>query len=160
MTKPKRKAVILTLILVWVACIMISCTPVKSPGEFFLLEEAYEKGVITKVELQNIADAYNSYKGKDNSFYRDKVGELEENIAEKIKQTHLDKLIAENVKNAKLSCVHIGQYYGKYNDCYAVSVHDEYRVSDVFFYDEYIIYGVKFYNFSNYFIQLWKENKN
>ncbi len=155
--KNKLKVVAILLLISLAVCALCSCASAKKRGEFYTVKEAYEKGWLTEEELQNLADVYNNY--FNSGFDRSSIGELDETISKKIKQTHANNL-KENYEcdNVDLDLIKIIRYYGKYGDCFAVYVRDEYIMIDLLTYDEYNVDGVKFYHF-RFDVVLWQENK-
>ena len=107
--------------------------------ETFTMEEAYEKGIITKENLQSIADLYNSYTSLP-------LSELDADVVKRIKITNLYKI---NEAIATIDDV-ILEFYGVFGDDQSVyAVRTFYRYGG---YGEGItnldIDGVIFYGYS------------
>ena len=74
--------------------------------ETFTMEEAYEKGIITKENLQSIADLYNSYTSLP-------LSELDADVVKRIKITKLYKI---NEAIATIDDVRLEGFYGVFGD--------------------------------------------
>ena len=108
--------------------------------ETFTMEEAYEKGIITKENLQSIADLYNSYTSLP-------LSELDADVVKRIKITNLYKI---NEAIATIDDV-ILEFYGVFGDDQSV-----YAVCTSYRYGGYLddmmdldIDGVIFYGYSD-----------
>lgn len=120
------------LLIIWVLimCLSILCacadkngnefddTPAKR-GDLYTLQEAYDLGLITKTDLQNIA-YYANYPNHDESFTPTPKNpeELSAETAHAIKQTYAYEIHQEN-ENLTItpSAVDIRRYHGTYNNC-------------------------------------------
>ena len=109
--------------------------------ETFTMEEAYEKGIITKENLQSIADLYNSYTSLP-------LSELDADVAKRIKITKLYKI---NEAIATIDDVRLERFYGVFGGDQSV-----YAVCTSYRYGGYLddmmdldIDGVIFYGYSD-----------
>lgn len=96
-----------------------SDTPAKR-GDFYTLQEAYDQGLITKADLQNIA-YYQNYSKHDESYIPTpkNPAELSAETAHAIKQTYAYDLHI----GKKPSEIFVTKYYGMYNDCVAIMIY-------------------------------------
>lgn len=142
-----KKTITLFLLIISVFLIQ-SCNNMNNLGTFYSLEEAYEMKLISKEDLINIAFYYNGEKQiNDSSISIKEKIKLTETQEQKIKNAHADRL-KDITDNIDLSLVYIKEYYGQYNNCYAVYIVDYYRTIDVYTIDEYVIDGVKFKDYT------------
>ena len=113
----------------------------KMYGTFYNLDEAYEKGVITRESIQLIADHPYPYD-------QEHFPKLENEIERKILH---DYDLLGIPRNERLSV----EFYGSYNGCYAVRIRNpQYDpIQDVVW--PFDIAGIKFY-MGRPFIQIWK----
>lgn len=142
-----KKTITLFLLIISVFLIQ-SCNNMNNLGTFYSLEEAYEMKLISKEDLINIAFYYNGEKQiNDSSISIKEKIDLTETQEQKIKNAHADRL-KDITDNIDLNLVYIKEYYGQYNNCYAVYIVDYYRAIDVYTIDEYVIDGVKFKDYT------------
>ena len=118
--------------------------------ETFTMEEAYEKGIITKENLQSIADLYNSYTSLP-------LSELDADVVKRIKITNLYKI---NEAIATIDDVRLERFYGVFGGDQSV-----YAVCTSYRYGGYLddmmdldIDGVIFYGYSGPAIAIYVAN--
>ncbi|MGN1104201.1 MAG: hypothetical protein ACI4QI_04920 [Candidatus Coproplasma sp.] len=129
----------------------------KSCGKFFSLDEAYEQGLISVEQLQEIADYHND--GKDCPTL------LDDKIANAIKETAAADLVAElkyhgnNSEIVKPDYFSILHYYGNYNSCYAVMIYNPFVDYAAVVVDEWVdVGGIQFHLTRHESIQIWVQN--
>ena len=133
------------------------------PGEFYSLEKAYEKGLITKNDLMNIAYYQNGnklFEEVENFTPSPKNPEtLSEETENAIKET-LVYITNQNNSNTKATKndFKIFKYYGTYNDIVVIMISSIYaNHMDVVSYEN--IDGITFFYGNTNSITLWKSNK-
>ena len=152
-TRIKKTIAFVLSVLLLTLC-MVFTTACGAPGEFYSLEEAYELNYINKGDLETIATYHNN-----NIKYPQ---ELSSEIEEKIKITACERVETTYDYDWDADSVEINKYYGKYNDFYAVRVHDHFltwlaqpwsepRIEE--------IAGVKFEYWDPLTIELWRDVK-
>ena len=107
--------------------------PIDAGGQFFNLEEAYNKGYLSEDNLKGIArDFYFNYHNFfDENPYRGVFGStatLTDKIEAELKRAYLEQVVG--LAEGDINKVEIIQYYGFYNDNFIVSI-----VSSYFQYD-------------------------
>ena len=127
-----------------VAALCAGCTPEQryseSVGEFYTLDEAYENGWLTQVDLKNIA-----------YYYHTRYGETE----------HIDQSFVPTPKTPEtLDNIDISQYYGTYNGCVVIGIVSDYLLIDPLLYPEYVIGEVSFFDYVPSAIGVWREGEN
>ncbi len=120
-------------------------------GTFYILKDAYERKLISKEDLKNIAYYYNSF---DSDIDKPNIDSMptptypetiNKNTEKIIKKMYLEKILKDPTKSIK--GVKIYNYYGTYNESIALGITDNYHAYDYVFHDEYIIDGIIFYHF-------------
>lgn len=158
MTKRKEKevcfvvAILLCLIL---CCGIFSACEEKDYGRFYLLRDAYRQGLISKEDLQEIADNHNAVNPESALG----VSDLPKETAYKIRCAICQKYDRRISRNKE---VKINGYYGTYNGYVAVSVWVDISFIDEdaecgypLYWETYEIDGVVFYGYSG--INIWVE---
>ena len=88
-------------------------------GELLGLKEAYDRGLLTEDDLQEIANYHN-----DAIAYPESIPD---DIAGLIKETYLYQLRNENgAEDATIGDIDIKKYYGKYDGAYVVIIDDDF----------------------------------
>ena len=158
MTKIKNisKAIIIASLAIIICISFTACAP-KKYGEFYSLQEAYDKGLLTREDLLNIAYLNNGYTEEGFTPSRLNPEKLSEDTENKIKETIAYELRRSNShKNATEKDVFIKKYFGTYNGSVAVL----YTTKFSWYYDaEYQKYiaGVHFVFPNSNHIQIWIE---
>ena len=134
-----KKLLILLLLLLLTGC---SINMTKDYGKFYKLEDAYNKGIITKDDLLTLAYINNNGNEYNEDIMNDyfkpieiKENDLTSEILHKIKSTASDSKEEYNSYTVT--------FYGKYNDAYAIkikstltnipAVETSYYIDDVYF---------------------------
>ena len=148
-------------------CIFIFCSCVpRKVGEFFSLQEAYEKGIINKEELMSIAYYCNGdNKGVDNEYFIPipiSPETLSDGTKKAIKETKAyclrrKSLSKYSAKLAKIDDVEILNYYGTYKTYIAIMMIDAFTVYDDSLW-EIVIDEVTFFYKDGNRIYIWKAN--
>ena len=160
----KKLICLLLTLLMSVGC-LCACRDDKNepPGEFYSLEEAYEKGWISKNDLINIAYYKNGnklFEEVENFTPSPKNPEtLSEETENAIKETlvYITNQDNSNTKATK-NDFEIFKYYGTYNDVVAImTINNFSRYLTVT--DYIIIDGITCYYADSNRIKIWKSNK-
>ena len=134
-----KKLLILFLLLLLTGC---SINMTKDYGKFYKLEDAYNKGIITKDDLLTLAYINNNGNEYNEDIMNDyfkpieiKENDLTSEILHKIKSTASDSKEEYNSYTVT--------FYGKYNDAYAIKIKStltnipavvtSYYIDDVYF---------------------------
>ena len=152
-----KKLIKIVLPIVLVIAILLPIFSCIGPtGTFYKLKEAYDNGLLTKNDLTEIAYYY---QGNDiaNEQNREEISldVLSARKSRKIKRTYKTQIL--NKRWLSNSYIALYAYYGTYNGAVAVGITDDYNDYDLFFYEEYEVGGVIFYNFSETYIRIWIE---
>lgn len=144
---------VIAVVLLGVLVFCAACTS-QPLGTFYSLDEAYENGLLTQDDLQEIADLHNV-----NVQCAEK---LDGEIAEFIKKAAAWKLKNDEkspIDEAKAEDFTILKYYGVYHqDCYVVVLDEPYFEFPAVEVDEWKeIGGVQFHITSFYEIEVWKK---
>ncbi len=126
-----------------------SCAMVKFQNIQYI-DEAYEEGLISKDELEQIAYYYNNY---DNVIL-DK-NEISKHIQRKIKKDYNKEIMKEYANCSCSTSISIDNYYGTYDKCIAISLSSKYVTLDPYIVEVYVVDDVKFYNYSPVFLRIW-----
>ena len=160
----KKLICLLLTLLMSVGC-LCACRDDKNepPGEFYSLEKAYEKGLITKNDLMNIAYYQNGnklFEEVENFTPSPKNPEtLSEETENAIKET-LVYITNQNNSNTKATKndFKIFKYYGTYNDIVVIMISSIYaNYMTVVSYEN--IDGITLYYGDSNGITIWKSNK-
>ena len=152
-----KKLIKIVLPIVLIIAILLPIFSCIGPtGTFYKLKEAYANGLLTKNDLTEIAYYY---QGNDiaNEQNREEISldVLSARKSRKIKRTYKTQIL--NKRWLSNSYIALYAYYGTYNGAVAVGITDDYNDYDLFFYEEYEVGGVIFYNFSETHIRIWIE---
>ncbi|MDE5545882.1 MAG: hypothetical protein K2I88_00300 [Anaeroplasmataceae bacterium] len=149
---------VFVVVIVLVCLILTGCS--KTGGELYSLEEAYNKNLLSREDLLNVAYYYNKENGVENSDFTPKTLDPEvlsskmENEARKAQKKYLE----QSYKNVTLEDVKVVGYYGTYNNCVVVLFNSSSCItSDILFLEEYTIEDVKFFNFTYLLKVYYKE---
>ena len=121
-------------------------------GELLGLKTAYDRGLLTEDDLQEIAHYHN-----DSIAYPESIPD---DIAGLIKKTYLYRLCNENcAEDATVDDIDIKKYYGEYSGAYVVIINDNYSSApaDVPYRTEEIA-GVEFEYVGYDIIEVWYGN--
>ncbi|MBD5092669.1 MAG: hypothetical protein HDT36_04740, partial [Clostridiales bacterium] len=122
---------------------------VSTDGDFYFLHEAFEKGFLTKEELQNIAYYQNDYT-------KQFPEQLSDDVALIIKSAECE-LLRKTSPQATLDDITITKYYGTYNGCVVVVLDDPFSAVPTMVVNKWIeIGGVQFHYKSFDFIRVYK----
>lgn len=123
----------------------------KKHGEFYTLEEAYNNGLLTKENLEEIA-----YYINENLNYPKALNRITE---KKIKNDMAYKISCEmNIEKAEARDVFIKAYYGEYSGCYVVRIDYEYWAYPAFPVSKWLeIDGVKIHIIYPELYTVWKN---
>lgn len=147
------KRIIIMCFMLVIAFVLVGCNNVKKVGNFYTLREAYDKGLLLKEDLENIAYYYNELEISDFNPIPKNPDVIDKETEKIIKKMYLEKIL--NNKNISVNVVNLYNYYGTYNGNIALSITDDYYVYDYLCQDEYIIDGVVFYNFHETYIRIF-----
>lgn len=149
-----KKKILVTVIFLITALSMLMCGCERKHGEFYTLEEAYNNGLLTKENLEEIA-----YYVNDQLKYPE---ELDSKVEKKIKNDmayDFRHRTDHAVKEAKAEGFMIFAFYGEYSGSYIVRIRDIYIMTTAYIphnYEE--VGGVDFYYTGHYRIKIWKDN--
>ena len=146
-----KKALMIFFMLV-IVFVFWGCNNEKT-GNFYTLREAYDKGLLLKEDLENIAYYYNESEINNYNPIPKTPAVIDKNTEKIIKEMYLEKIL--NNKNISVNLVNLYKYYGTYNGSIALSITDDYYVYDYVCQDEYIIDGIIFYNFHEASIRIF-----
>ena len=121
-------------------------------GELLGLKDAYERGLLTEDDLQEIAHYHNEAVSYPEN--------IPDDIAGLIKETYLYRLRKENcTEGATIDDIDIKKYYGEYDGAYVVIINDNYSFApaDVPYRTEKIA-GVEFEYAGYDVIEVWHGN--
>lgn len=154
----ERLSIVLVGIMAFIAFGLVSCgdkADTKNEfGEFYTLQEAYSRGLLTDNDLIEIADYY---QGED---LMDKKDSLSINLLDGETKQQIVKCYLLNVINdinISEKYVNIYAYYGTYNSAVAVGITDTYNVYDKVIIAEYRVGDVTLYNYAESDIRIWVE---
>ncbi len=116
-------------------------------GQFYSLDEAYALKKLSKEQLSNIADQYNTNETQIIN------NQLNQEIQRKIKNCYLFAL-TKIAPSATIDDVVIVNYYGTYDECVVVEVTDSIIQYDLIF-ETKDIDGVTFYNYCARKLSVW-----
>ena len=145
-------------LILWTAlCMLFFLAACKKEGDeligtFFTLQEAYDGGWLTVDDLRSIADYHN-----DNIEFPEA---LDLGIEQAVKETAAEAIrtrLSNPFREAIAGDVSIVGYYGTFNDCVAVLLHDTFTDYPCVIWEESIT-GVTFI-ISGANILIWKDNK-
>ena len=131
-------------------------------GRFYSLEEAYDSGLISDLDVKNIAYYYGEVTVDGGLPEEDRRGfepiaktpeELDDVTVENIKKTYARDILKNN--RAALGRISIGYYYGTYNGNAVVNVTDNYISVDVLFIDEITIGNTTILHYCPSIIRVW-----
>ena len=126
---------------------LVSCN---ASSKLINLEDAYNTGIISKEELWNIAYYHNEcINASDVEYDLKDIGTLPNYIERKIKN-YYKKIELDDVLCPSNKLIYISGFYGEYNNKYVVKIHNEYKVVDLYIYDEYRIDEIVFLKYSVY----------
>lgn len=142
----KVYCMVVVLLCLILCCGILSACEDKDYGTLYSLDEAYEQNLISKEDLQKIAEIYNS----DSENRTASVSTLSEETARNIRCAYC---LIWGQKVSRHKEVGISGYYGTYNTCTAVSVWadaafligDENGCVDPWYFETYEIDGVVFH---------------
>jgi hypothetical protein len=135
----------------------VSCS---NSTKLYSLEEAYEKELITKEDLWNIAYIYNNYTNISGFEYEIKENNLEltADLEKKIKKAYLKEELSDLVF-VSVNGVNIKRNYGQYSGCYVLEMDSDYVKVNLDIHDRYEIDGVVFLNYTGYYIKVFVDNE-
>lgn len=139
---------LLIIVLVCMFSLLTSCSNV---GRLYTLEEVYNNKLIDKEDLLEIAYYYNNV---NVSGIELEIEQLSKSTVKQIKRAYKNEEL-KDLYFIDLDKIYVYKYYETYNDCKVVEVRSDYIMIDCYFYEEYIIDGVKFLNFTNSFIRVY-----
>lgn len=149
-----------------IAFIMTTTSCKQNVGQFYSLEEAYEKHLINRNDLLNIAYYWNREENiNDSDFVHTEISmdDLDEETIVAIKNTSLKVLDnVYGIKNGSIDHVFIEKYCGTYNGNVAIGLKTDYAAIDPITYPDYQIDGVHFLYFNLSLIhgmQIWSKSK-
>lgn len=122
-------------------------------GKIIRLEEAYDNGLLTTKDLQDIAYYMGCAGDADYSPTPKNPETLDGEIALKIKYLYL-KDWRDLLPQLTVNDVIVTDYYGTYGSCIAVCLSNEIAPCDYIFEDEHYIGGVTFYNYCGAFVSI------
>lgn len=118
-------------------------------GEFYSLKEAYEQKLLTKADLDEIAELYNNNAQQTES--------LDLDISEKIKFDYYNS-VSSQYAEMKVDDVSIEKFYGVHNGVYAIIIENPFVNYPAVIVDEWEeIGGVQFHHTGFLRIAIWKE---
>ena len=147
------KKVLMMCFVLAIAFVIVGCNNEKKDGNFYTLREAYDKGLLLKEDLENIAYYYNEFEISNYNPIPKTPAVIDKKTEKIIKEMYLEKIL--NNKNISVNVVNLYNYYGTYNGNIALSITDDYYVYDYLCQDEYIIDGIIFYNFHEASIRIF-----
>ncbi len=107
-------SIVLLMITFVSLCLMGGCA---SKGVILKLEEAYELGLISREELQQIAD-YNN-RVEENPYTVDEIGKRTQ---KGIRKTYTQFLVGKVDFKVDIEYVHIKKFFGKYGNAFVVEM--------------------------------------
>ena len=146
-----KKKILVTVIFLITALSMLISGCDKKYGNFYTLEEAYNNGLLTKENLEEIA-----YYINENLNYPKALNRITE---KKIKNDMAYKISCEmNIEKAEARDVFIKAYYGEYSGCYVVRIDYEYWAYPAFPVNKWLeIDGVKIHIIYPELYTVWKN---
>ena len=134
-----------------------SCGEKYENGRFIELLKAFDLGLITIQDLENVAYYFNASQDIVSDFVPlpKEPSVLNKNTQKTLKNTYRIQYL--NKPRANMSKIHIDAYFGFYSGFISVYMIDSYRNYDVIFHDELNLGGVVFYNCAPGFIRFWQE---
>lgn len=132
----------------------------KPQGKFYKLSEAYEKKLIDREDLLNIAYYYNGKVNiNDSGFVPEKTEDKlsDKTLEDMIKATHLNRIVYDTPA-ADIGGISVSGYFGTYNGCVVVIMRDYYNIVDPIITEEYVIDDVKFSKFADGYpagVEIW-----
>lgn len=115
MLKTRFKTALIISIFLITAFSMLMCGCERKHGEFYTLEEAYNSGLLTKENLEEIAYYVNNSMRYPEALDGKIEKKIKNDMAYEIR--HVEKAA---VKNAKPDGFEVKKYYGEYNGNYVV----------------------------------------
>ena len=149
-----KKKILVTVIFLITAFSMLMCGCERKHGEFYTLQEAYDNGLLTKENLEEIA----YYVNNSLSYPEALDGKIEKKIKNDMAYEirHAEKAA---VKNAKPDGVRVFWYYGEYSDCYIVRLINDYWLLPAGeSYNWINIDGVEIHLVNNPPLYVWRDN--
>lgn len=130
---------------------------------FYTLQEAYDKGFLTRKDLRSIAYYYSltvvdgGSNNDENFVPKPKTPEtLNQETEKRIKQAYFDNLIELRPDTeATIENILLRHYYGTYGECVTVKVSDNFYMYDFLFITEQYIGGVLFRNYCAALVNVW-----
>ncbi|MBQ9709178.1 MAG: hypothetical protein IJV67_00960 [Clostridia bacterium] len=121
-------------------------------GEYYTLQEAYNREILTDNDLIEIAGYY---QGDDLINKKDplSINSLTEETKNQIVKCYLLNIIKDI--NVSAEYVNIYAYYGTYNGAVAIGITDTYNVYDLVVMAEYRVGDVTLYNYAESDIRIW-----
>lgn len=147
------KKVLMICFMLVIVFFLGGCTNGEIDGNFYTLREAYDKGLLLKEDLENIAYYYNEFEISNYNPIPKKPAVIDKKTEKIIKKKYLEKIL-DNI-NISVDVVNLYNYYGTYNGHIALSITDDYYVYDYLCQDEYIIDGIIFKNFHEASIRIF-----
>lgn len=155
------KMMVILIIVAVISLSIVACVDKEeAKGVFYSLQEAYDNGILTVEDLQNIA-YYQNGENNETDFVplpKDPAHLSDETIKD-IKQTHLVALhtrASARCPKAKIDDIAVLEYYGTYNGAVAVKVSDIYSNYPAIV-KELEVSGVKFI-YSGPVVRIWQAN--
>ena len=135
----------------------VSCS---NSRKLYSLEEAYERDLLTKEDLWNIAYIYNNYTNASDFEYEIKENnfQLTADLEKKIKKAYLKEELSD-LLFASVNGVNIKRNFGQYSGCYVLEMDSDYEKVNLDIHDRYEIDGVVFLNYIGYYIKVYIDNE-
>lgn len=134
----------------------VTLTSCFNKTNLYSLEEAYEKELITKEDLWNIAYIYNDYNNASDFEYDIKENSvvIDKRLERKIKKAYLKEELSDIIF-ATIDGVIIKSVYGLYGDCYVLEMDNNYEEVDLYIHERYEIDGVVFLDYTSYYFKVY-----
>jgi hypothetical protein len=134
----------------------VTLTSCFNKTNLYSLEEAYEKELITKEDLWNIAYIYNYYNNASDFEYDIKENSvvIDKRLERKIKKAYLKEELSDIIF-ATIDGVNIKSVYGLYGNSYVLEMDNNYEEVDLYIHERYEIDGVVFLDYTSYYFKVY-----
>ena len=136
--------------------LIVTLTSCFNKTNLYSLEEAYEKELITKEDLWNIAYIYNDYNNASDFEYDTKENSvvIDKRLERKIKKAYLKEELSDIIF-ATIDGVNIKSVYGLYGNSYVLEMDNNYEEVDLYIHERYEIDGVVFLDYTSYYFKVY-----
>ena len=102
------KRVLMMCFVLAIAFVIVGCNNEKKDGNFYTLREAYDKGLLLKEDLENIAYYYNGFEISNYNPIPKTPAVIDKKTEKIIKEMYLEKIL--NNKNISVNVVNLYNY--------------------------------------------------